>query len=190
MNIIAFNGSPRPKGNSEIIMNEVVELLTTEGLSVKTYNPSKMNISPCQNCGGCDKTGECIIKDEMGDIYDAIKHADRIIIITPVFFFSLPAQLKAMIDRCQSFWCAKYWLKKPIPEGELGRKGLLVTVGGMDKEIGFKCSNSCATAFFRTINVPHHDQLFFKHVDAAGAIKQHPTAFEDIKTSVKKLIQK
>ena len=66
-------------------------------------------------------------------IYNAIKTADRIILASPIFFFGLNAQAKIMIDRCQAFWCEKYLLKKPIPEGKFGRKGLLLLVGGHGK---------------------------------------------------------
>ena len=84
-----------------------------------------------------------------------------------------------MIDRCQSFWCEKYLLKKPIPGGKYGRKGLLLLVGGMKKEIGIQCSEATAKAFFRTISVPEHSTLSFMGVDAKGAILEHPTALKD-----------
>jgi multimeric flavodoxin WrbA len=71
-----------------------------------------MDIRPCQNCGGCDDTGSCIIEDAMVDIYEAIRSADRIILASPIFFFGLSAQTKIMIDRCQAFWCQRYLLKK------------------------------------------------------------------------------
>jgi multimeric flavodoxin WrbA len=138
-----------------------------------------MNIRPCEDCGGCDTTGKCIIDDDMGEIYEGIKEADRIILASPIFFFALSAQAKAMIDRCQSFWCEKYLLRKTIPEGPLGRKGLLLLVGGMKKEIGIQCGEATARAFFRTVSVPEHKTVAFLGVDAKGAILEHPTALKD-----------
>ncbi len=148
-----------------------------------------MNIDPCQDCGGCDETGKCIVQDDMDQIYDAIRSADRIILASPIFFFALSAQTKAMIDRCQSFWCEKYLLKKPIQGGKFGRKGLLLLVGGMKKEIGIQCAESCAKAFFRTISVPEHSMLYFLGVDEKGAILQHPTALKDAYEAGKKLVE-
>jgi hypothetical protein len=84
-----------------------------------------------------------------------------------------------MIDRCQNFWCEKYLLKKLIEPGKFGRKGLLLLVGGMKKEVGVNCGNSCATAFFRTVNVPEHKILSYLGIDEKGAILKHPTALKD-----------
>jgi multimeric flavodoxin WrbA len=188
MKIIAFLGSPRKDGNTELLLKEVVKGIEDSGYSVHTFDLNSMNIQPCQDCGGCEEKGECIIHDDMDPVYDAIRTADRIVIASPIFFFALSAQTKLMIDRCQNFWCEKYLLKKPITPGEFGRKGLLVVVGGMKKEVGVNCGSSCATAFFRTISVPEHKTLSFLGVDAKGAILKHPTALKDAYEAGKKLV--
>ena len=109
---IAFLGSPRKDGNTDLLLREAIRGIESSGLSVRVFRLNLMNIKPCQNCGGCDETGECIIKDDMEEIYREIRSADRIILASPIFFFALSAQSKIMIDRCQSFWCEKYLLKK------------------------------------------------------------------------------
>ncbi|TAN43389.1 MAG: flavodoxin family protein [Nitrospirae bacterium] len=179
MKIIAFQGSPRKDGNTELLLNEIIRGAGEHGSPVRTYKLNLMKIRPCQDCGGCDQTGVCILEDDMGPVYDDIRTADRIILASPIFFFGLSAQAKALVDRCQSFWCEKYLLKKPIEEGPFGRKGLLVLVGGMKKEIGIECGNASAKAFFRTISVSEHTVLSFLGVDAKGAIKDHPTALAE-----------
>lgn len=181
-------GSPRVNGNSEILLNEALRPIREEGHEVTVFRPAVMNISPCLNCGGCDETGVCVVEDEMEKVYDAIREGERFIIASPVFFFGLTAQLKALIDRCQSFWCEKYLLKKPVPEGRNGRKGLLILVGGMKKETGFKCGDATAAAFFRTINVQKHESLFYPQVDAKGAVIKHPTAFNEVMEAGRRLV--
>lgn len=176
MKIIAFNGSPRIEGNTEILLKECLKPAYEAGHEVVLFNLNQMDIKPCQDCGGCSLTGRCIIDDDMAKIYDAIREGQRFILASPVFFSGLSAQAKAMIDRCQAFWCEKYLLKRPIPEGPYGRKGLLIVVGGMKKEIGIQCSEATAKAFFRTISVPEHETLSFLGVDAKGAILQVPDA--------------
>ena len=187
MKVIAFLGSPRKDGNTELLLQATVKGIGSAGLTVKTFSLNLMNIKPCQNCGGCDETGECIINDDMTEIYHEIRTADRIILASPIFFFTVSAQAKIMIDRCQSFWCEKYLLKKPIPAGEFGRKGLLLLVGGMKKEIGIQCAETTAKAFFRTISVPEHNTLGYLGVDAKGAILEHPTALKEAFEAGKKL---
>lgn len=176
MEAVAFLGSPRKGGNTDLLLQSAVKGMREEGIRVTTFNLNRMKIIPCQDCGGCEKTGKCIIKDDMLRIYRKIKAASRIIVASPIFFFGLSAQTKIMIDRCQSFWCEKYLLKKPLPEGPHGRKGLLLLVGGMKKETGVECAGATATAFFRTISVKEHRTLSFLGVDAKGAILEHPSA--------------
>jgi hypothetical protein len=93
-----------------------------------------------------------------------------------------------MIDRCQAFWCEKYLLHSPIPEGMHGRRGLLLLVGGMKKEIGIQCGEATAKAFFRTISVPQHETVSFLGIDSKGAIKAHESAFADVNLAGRRLI--
>jgi multimeric flavodoxin WrbA len=146
MNVIAFLGSPRQGGNTELLLNEALKGIEESGAHAHVFPLNAMTISPCQNCGGCDETGLCIYEDDMTHIYQAIRMSDRIILASPIFFSALSAQTKMMIDRCQAFWCEKYLLKKPIPPGPYGRKGLLLMVGGMKKEIGMQ-GMQCAEIF-------------------------------------------
>lgn len=189
MEIIAFWGSPRKGGNTELLLKEAIRGIEESGINVHIFNLNLMNISPCQNCGGCDDTGICTIEDDMVQIYNAIRTTDRIILASPIFFFNLSAQAKIMIDRCQAFWCEKYLLKKPIPGGKYGRKGLLLLVAGQKKEIGIQCAEATAKAFFRTISVPEYKTLSFMGVDAKDAILQHPTALKEAYEAGKALVQ-
>jgi multimeric flavodoxin WrbA len=179
MKVTAFLGSPRIEGNTDLLLRETLRAIDAAGHEIQLFKLNYMNIRPCQNCGGCEKTGTCVIKDDMGEIYNAIRGADRIVLASPIFFFGVSAQTKMMIDRCQAFWSEKYLLKKTIPAGPFGRKGLLLLVGGMKKEIGIQCSNATATAFFRTVSVPEHETLGYLEVDAKGDILKHPTALRD-----------
>lgn len=176
MRVIAFLGSPRKGGNTELLLMEAIK---GAGVEVEVFDLNNMNVLPCQNCGGCDETGRCIVEDDMGEIAEAIRGADRIILASPIFFFGVSAQTKAMIDRCQQFWCEKYLLKRPIPAGERGRKGLFICVGGMKREVGIRCSGETAKAFFRTVSVPEHKTLCFLGVDAKGDIMKRPDALRE-----------
>ncbi len=96
MKVFAFNGSPRKGGNIDILLAEAEKAVKRaghagdEGLGVHEwtrFDLNTMNIRPCQDCGGCDKTGVCVINDDMVQIRQAIRDADRIILASPVFFF-------------------------------------------------------------------------------------------------------
>ncbi|MDQ7788345.1 MAG: flavodoxin family protein [Thermodesulfovibrionales bacterium] len=179
MNIIAFLGSPREEGNTELLLREAIKGAQESGHRVQIFRLNTMDIMPCQNCGGCEETGTCIYNDGMTQIYEAIRKADRIILASPIFFFGVSAQTKMMIDRCQAFWCEKYLLNKPITGGQYTRKGLLLLVGGMKKEIGIRCAEATVKAFFRTVSVPEHKTLGYLGVDAKGEILKHPAAMKE-----------
>jgi multimeric flavodoxin WrbA len=187
MKIVAFNGSPRPEGNIEILLNESLKPLREAGHDILLFKLNNMDFKPCQDCGGCVTTGVCIHDDAMTGIYAAIREADRIILASPIFFYSLSAQTKAMVDRCQAFWCEKYLLKKVIPAGPRGRKGLLLLVGGMKKEECRTTAEATAKGFFRTCSVPEHETLFFGGIDNKGDILKHPTALKEAYEAGKRL---
>jgi multimeric flavodoxin WrbA len=188
MRIAIFNGSPRVGGNIDLLLCQAIIPMEKAGHDIVRFNLNLLKIKPCQDCGKCEKTGECDISDDMTYVNEAIRNSDRIILASPIFFFGLSAQTKLMVDRCQPFWCEKYLLKRPIPEGPNGRKGLLILVGGMKKEIGVQCGEATALAFFRTINVPEHQTASFLGVDAKGSIMERPEAFDSVCRAVKSLI--
>ncbi|MGA3175074.1 MAG: flavodoxin family protein [Syntrophorhabdales bacterium] len=188
MKVVVFNGSPRTGGNVETLLWEMLRPVEYAGHDVVKFNLNEMNIKPCQDCGGCEETGDCVIKDDMVQVSEAIRAADRLVLGSPIFFFGLSAQAKTMIDRCQSFWCEKYVLKRPIPGGPEGRKGLLILVGGMKKEVGIACSGETAKAFFRTVSVPQHETVSFLGIDRKGAICGHETALDDVYRAGRRLV--
>ena len=186
LKIIAFNGSPREGGNTEELLNSAIR---GTGEDVEIFRLQSMNISPCLNCGGCDDTGICIVEDDFQRVAEAIRKADRIIFASPVFFMGISAQAKALVDRCQSFWCEKFLLEREIPVGEHGRKGLVLMVGGMKKDRGMNCAASQGVAFLRTVSVPENETLKYMGVDAKGAILKHPTAIKEAEEAGKFLVK-
>ena len=187
MKIVAFNGSPCPGGNTEVLLDGALKPLREAEHSIRVFDLNVLNIKPCQDCGGCARTGVCVHDDAMSDINAKIREAERIILASPIFFFNLSTQAKTMIDRCQAFWCEKYVLKKSIPAGPRGRKGLLLLVGGMKEEGSSKCAEETGKAFFRTVSVPEHETLSFGGIDAKGDILKHPTALRQAYEAGKRL---
>ena len=193
MKILAFNGSPRRGGNTDLLLAEAIRGVKEQGGDATVYNLSTLNLKPCMNCGHCDAAGQCIIKDDMQAIRDEIRSADRIIVASPIFFFGVSAQTKIMIDRCQAFWAEKYVHKNPVKPGAYGRKGLLLLVGGMKrnaKNAGFECSEATVRAFFRTVNVQEHATLAYDQIDEKGAVTRHPTALSEAYEAGRKLAAK
>ena len=190
MRVIAFNGSPRVGGNTDLLLASALRGVDPREHRIDIFRLNDMNIRPCQNCGGCTETGVCVVEDRMQQIYPAIRNADRVILASPIYFFALSAQSKIMIDRCQPFWCEKYLLKRPLEreDTDVHRHGLLLLVGGMKKQIGIDCASASATAFFRTISVQEHATLSYLGIDQKGVVKNHPTALQEAYDAGKHLV--
>lgn len=129
MKTLALLGSPRKRGNTEVLLESVRKGAVAAGGEVEVIPLCKLNIQPCLNCGGCDKTGICILDDEMTPLYEKILAADRIILAAPIYFYGVPAHAKAFVDRLQSLWSRKRLLKDAGNwQEDPHRKGFLVSV--------------------------------------------------------------
>jgi multimeric flavodoxin WrbA len=112
-----------------------------------------MNIDYCNACGFCEKTGHCRIKDDMTPIYEQFNKSDGTIVVSPVYFDSIPAKLKTVVDRTQAFFASKYILKKPSIDRSKKRIGMYIAVGGSSPyESQFKGGQIIMDFFFKSVN--------------------------------------
>jgi multimeric flavodoxin WrbA len=97
--VIAFIGSPRKKGNTVTIIEEIMKGAKQAGAEVKIYYLNDMKIKPCQGCFYCRGIETCAIRDEMQPIYEDIRRCDAIIIGSPIYMYQVTAQTKLFFDR-------------------------------------------------------------------------------------------
>ena len=99
-NIVILSGSPRKGGNTDTLVAAFQEGAESVGKAVKIFQVAHMKIRGCIGCEYClDDTGKCAIKDDMTEIVEALQEADIVVWASPVYYFSVTAQLKAVIDR-------------------------------------------------------------------------------------------
>lgn len=98
-NILVLSGSPRKGGNSDILCDQFVMGAKESGNEVEKIFISNKKIGYCTGCYACEKTGKCAQKDDMAEILEKMIKADVIVMATPVYFYSLDAQVKTLIDR-------------------------------------------------------------------------------------------
>ncbi len=103
-NVLILSGSPRKGGNSDLLCDEFMRGATEAGHKVVKINVADRKIAPCRACYACKGTGKCAIKDDMADILQAMIDADVLVLASPVYFYSIDAQLKALIDRTVARW--------------------------------------------------------------------------------------
>jgi multimeric flavodoxin WrbA len=169
MKILIVLGSPRKGGNGETLVRKAAEAMEQGGCTVDYIRLNDLNLRPCQGCGGCDKTGKCVIKDDMTSVYQAVDDADRIILVSPVYFYSLSAQCKIFGDRFQARWSRKYNLNEKFREGE-GRKGYLLSTAATTGSKIFDCSILTTRYIFDAMDVEYGGELLVKGVDERKAV--------------------
>jgi len=182
--VLGILGSPRKNGNTDILLDEFLKGAASKGAVIEKIYVGDMNFKGCIECNGCDDTGICVLKDDMTPIYQKLKDADVVAVASPIFFANITAQLKAIIDRCQSEWIAKYILKLPLDFAR-GRKvkrqkakGIFICASGHDKDIFFKNAKKTIDVFFKTMNIKYAGDLFFGGVDKPGDIRKVKGAFK------------
>ena len=173
MNVLLFNGSPRKRGNTETLLNAVAEGVRQAGGSVEIIRLCDLEIKPCISCGGCDKTGKCVQKDDMIALYDKIDAVRRMVIGSPIYFYGVTAQTKAFIDRTQALWCRKYLLKEKggWPAGA-DRKGFFVSVAATKGSKIFEGAVLTAKYTYDAVDMDYGGELLVKGVDKRGEMSQ------------------
>jgi multimeric flavodoxin WrbA len=177
MKVLGIMGSPRIGGNTDLLMDEALKGARSAGAFAEKIFVDELDISPCRELNGCMQNGRCIIRDDMDDIYQNLEEADALIIGSPIFFYGLPSQLKALVDRCQVFWARKYVLKQETTRP--GRKGAFIAVGatkGVNLFDGAKLTVKC---LFDAMGVEYAEELLIRSVDQKGEVRKHPTAMAD-----------
>lgn len=171
--VLAVNGSPRKGGNSEILLAAVKEGIEVAGGRVETIRLNSLKIRPCQGCGGCNKTGECVLEDDMTPLYEKILSVDRIIIASPIYFYSVTAQAKTFIDRTQALWSRKRLLeKKGEWKDDPNRKGLFLSVAATRGPKVFEGAVLVAKYAFDAMGVCYEDELLVRGVDGRGKMAE------------------
>lgn len=103
--VLILSGSPRKGGNSDLLCDEFMRGAIESGNSVEKIRVAEKKIGYCRGCYYCKNSGgECAIKDDMADVLQKIIDADVIVLASPVYFYSIDAQLKALIDRTVARW--------------------------------------------------------------------------------------
>ena len=104
-NVLILSGSPRKGGNSDLLCGEFLRGAAEAGNQVEKIFLRGKKVAPCNACDYCKTSGcRCAISDDMAEILDKMQAADVIVMASPVYFYSIDAQMKAVIDRCVARW--------------------------------------------------------------------------------------
>ena len=186
---LGLQGSPRRKGNSELLLNALMQEFGRLGIETHTVDVCRRHIEPCKELTVCEKRGVCPIEDDMGkEIFGLLRRADIVVAASPIFFYNVTAQLKALIDRCQTLWARKYMLKLKDPGHDV-RRGFVLSVGATAGKQLFDGVNLTAKYFYDGISAKFAGSLTYRRIESRGQIQDHPTMKADVAEAARALTQ-
>lgn len=172
MFILGICGSPREGGNADILLEKALEGARASGAETEKIILNRLKMVPCQECDEVRDDGTCKVEDDFQPLYEKVKKADGLILAAPIFFGSLSAQTKTMVDRFQCHWRYKYVLKKDVSKNE--KSAALILVEASRRDSFLENAKSIVKNLFATINFTYKDELFCQGVDTKKAIQRYP----------------
>ena len=171
-NILVLHASPRVEGNSHTLAEMFIAGAEAAGHQINRVNIGKANISPCTACEYCRRNDHiCLHNDDMTNIYPALKGADCVALVSPLYFYGFPAQLKAVMDRLYAFG--------PDYDFIRGKECvLLMTAADTAPEAFDGALKTYEQALLEYLGWEDQGALLVPGVNAAGDIKDSPALAE------------
>ena len=176
---LGISTSPRVDGNTDLLLRRALCGAEQSGSQVEHLRLCDHRLGGCTECEACYTTSSCSIEDDYNLIQEKMLAADRLIFATPVFFMTVSAQAKLLIDRGQCLWIRKARLGKPLFEPKRDRRGMIIAAGGSGSKRQFECVRRTIQSCFDYLEVRHASSLFVSHVDEKGAVLKRPEAMAE-----------
>jgi len=166
MKVCGIVGSPNKKGNVDFFVSQVLEGAKSRGAETEKIYLNDLNITPCQDCGKNPYPKYCFFEDDMEQIYNMLETCEAIVLGSPVYFDTVSAQVKLMIDRSN---CLMPYTK--LSNGSFGfvrrmkkkKKGVFVAVAGVEQE--FETILATVKGFFNWANIELTETILYSHSD-------------------------
>lgn len=165
--VLAVLGSPRKAGYTSKLLGTLLRQFP-KGTEIETVNIYELNPTPCNACGYCKACDGCSKKD-LDEFFKKFESADIIIFATPVYNMSVPAPLKALLDRFQRYFEARYRRNKSAIEKK--RKAIVMVTSGGDGEVGYEVVKHQFLALFPCLNIELRGTMLARNTDKCGVDK-------------------
>ena len=183
--ILGISGSPR-KQATEYVLKEALNMLDEKGFETEFFTVRGKNINGCRHCDYCMRHKECIVKDDMQDLYPLITEAEGVILATPIYNGGLSSQLKASMDRCRALGAIDFDFMRY-------KVGMAIAVGG-DRIGGQELAiQQIMTFYILTGAIPVSGGAFganlganFWSKDTLKGVKEDEQGFRSLRKTVKR----
>lgn len=168
-------GSPKKNGNVDSLVSQILKGASSQGAGTRKIYLNDLHIQPCQSCGVDPYPKYCLFDDDMKLVYDALGSCEAIVLGSPVYFDTVSAQVKLMIDRCNCLMPyvqqsdGTYDFERRI---EKRKKGVFIAVAGTDQE--FDTILTTVKGFFKWSNAELVETILYSHEDdELGGVKKN-----------------
>ena len=187
--VLAIAGSPRRQANTDIMLENFLCPIRDAGIAVELLIIEKLDVTSCLACGGCDRTGRCVVKDDMQAVYPLLESASGIVIASPVHFMSIPGKLKSVIDRCQCLWVKRFILSSPERRDDRSLPGAFLSVGGCSLSHLFDGSTRVIRSVLACLGTRLVSTVTEKKIDKPGNVQNHPNLLEQCRNSGARMLE-
>jgi len=161
--VFAIMGSPRKNKNTNKLLEIFVDSLNKNDYEVEKVYLIDKKIENCNSCYYCGKNINCVIKDEMDEIYKGFD-SDIIVFAAPIYFNSINGLSKSVVDRCQRYWSEKYLMG--LKNDRIYKKGIFLSVGGAPfSNEQFYGAIKIMDLFFKAINTEYVGNYLVSNTD-------------------------
>jgi multimeric flavodoxin WrbA len=175
MKVCGIVGSPKKNGNVDLLVSQILKGASNKGAETNKIFLNDLHIKPCQSCGVDPYPKYCLFDDDMKKVFGALQSCDVIVLGSPVYFDTVSAQTKLMIDRCN---CLMPYIERP--DGISGferrikkcKKGVFIAVAGTEQE--FNTIQTTIRGFFNWANIDLVETILYAHDDdKLGSVKDN-----------------
>jgi multimeric flavodoxin WrbA len=179
--VLGIAGSPRRGGNTELLLDAALAGAVEQGAEVRKVVLSALDFSGCTSCGGCSEGDDCVLDDDLRQVYELLDRADAVILASPLYFEGLSSQSKALIDRGQVYWVRKFALHR---DGKK-RRGAVIAVGAR-RNTDFPSALRPAKIWFITLDADF-TSLTYGGFEEKGSILDDPGALAEARALGRRL---
>ena len=133
MKVIGIVGSPRTNGNTNVLVQQVLEGAAEAGAETRTFLLNEMNYRGCQGCNYCKAHDECKLEDDLVEVFNELAAADGVVFGSPIYFGQFTGQMRLFLDRCYSLINADFSPRLPA-----GKKAVIIGTQGAPDPAAFK----------------------------------------------------
>lgn len=179
MRVLGIYGSPRKGGNTDQLLDKALEGAQSAGAEIVRVYARDLTMTGCIECGGCDETGVCVLKDDMTIVYPLFEEAEVVFLASPIFFYGLTAQVKAIVDRSQAMWSKRMIEKTPQERKTYDHgRGYLIAVGATKGKNLFSGVELEVRYFFDALDMSYEGGLLLSGLEKRKAVKENPETLD------------